>query len=185
MAPENKQGKAVALSRVSYWLLPAAAERAWLAALITRLANRFGGPVFAPHLTVYSGPAPRAAEPGRILQEAAGQGAGELRLRCTGLDFTDKFTKACFLGFAPEPRLLRLSATLRAASSSPAAEYRLQPHLSLFYGSLRDSERQLIRELVELPAAVRFDGVTAMATSARTTSAAAVASWRQLASHRL
>jgi hypothetical protein len=50
---------------------------------------------------------------------------------------------------------------------------------------LRDSERQLIRELVELPAAVRFDGVTAMATSARTTSAAAVASWRQLASHRL
>ena len=184
MLQKSKQAESSApLTRISYWLMPVAGERGRFAKLITRLAGEFGGPFFAPHLTVYSGPAGSNDDPDRILREGAGHD-GELLLRCTGLVFSEKFTKACFLSFAPEPRLNRLGDALRE-KSCPAANYQLKPHLSLFYGNLTDQDRQRIRDLVEIPETVCFDGLTAMATSATIRSGKDVQSWRRLESLRL
>ena len=180
MLPQSKQSEAPAtLTRISYWLMPVAGERGCFAKLITRLAGIFDGPSFAPHLTVYSGPAGSNDDPGRILTEAADHG-GELLLRCTGLEFSEKFTKACFLRFAPEPRLNRLGDALRENSCN-SANYQLKPHLSLFYGKLTDLDREQIRDLVKIPETVRFGGLTAMATSTAIRTGKDVESWRQLA----
>ncbi|MCK4839809.1 MAG: hypothetical protein KAS94_13480 [Desulfobulbaceae bacterium] len=175
----NQAKESATLTRISYWLMPAAGERGRFVSLITRLAGEFGGPPFAPHLTVYSGPADGSDDPGRIVKEAVSHG-GELLLRCTGLEFSEKFTKACFLGFAPEPRLNRLSEALRE-NSCHSESYQLKPHLSLFYGDLTRQDRERIRNLVEIPGTVRFDGLTAMATSAAVRTGKDVESWSQLA----
>jgi hypothetical protein len=159
--------------------MPTADERGCFGGLITRLAEEFGGPSFAPHLTLYSTTAEDNDDPGRILTGAVGHG-GELLLRCTGLEFSEKFTKACFLSFAPEPRLNRLYETLRE-NSCHADIYQLKPHLSLFYGNLTRQDRERIRNLVEIPGTVRFDGLTAMATSATIRTGKDVESWHQLA----
>ncbi len=167
------------LTRISYWLMPTAGERDRFARLISRLAGELGGPLFVPHLTVYSGSADGNDDPDRIVKEAVKHG-GELLLRCTGLDFSEKFTRACFLSFAPEPRLNRLSEALRE-NSSHADIYQLKPHLSLFYGNLTRQDRELVRKLVEIPGTVRFGGLTAMSTSAAVRTGEDVMNWRQLA----
>lgn len=171
------------LTRISYWLMPVAEDSDRLDELIGRLAEGFAGPIFAPHLTVYSGPAADSDDPVLILERALGPG-GEIVLGCTGLSFSDKFTKTCFLTFASTPRLSRLSEAIRQNLGHPE-KYDLKPHLSLLYAKLSGSERQGIREMVELPEAVRFDSLVAMATSARINSAEDVMSWRILASHKL
>jgi hypothetical protein len=179
----NREESAAPLTRISYWLMPVAGEWGRFAKLITLLAGEFGGPVFEPHMTVYSGPAGSNDDPGRILTEATDH-TGELLLRCTGLEFSAEFTKACFLSFAPEPRLDRLHAALRE-KSCPAETYQLKPHLSLFYGNLTRLDRERILGLVEIPGTVRFGGLTAMATSASIRSGKDVQSWRRLESLRL
>ncbi|MEN8135930.1 MAG: hypothetical protein ABFS18_10410 [Thermodesulfobacteriota bacterium] len=168
------------LTRISYWLMPVAEESGRFASVISRLAGEFGGPPFAPHLTLYSTTtADDNDDPGRILTEAANHG-GELLLRCTGLEFSEKFTKACFLSFAPDPQLNRLSEALRE-NSCRADIYQLKPHLSLFYGSLTRQDRERILNLVQIPGTVRFGRLTAMATSAIVRTGKDVEGWRQLA----
>jgi hypothetical protein len=173
----NHEDVSAHLSRVSYWLMPVAEERDRFAKLITGLAGAYGGSVFAPHLTVYSGPA--APDPGTLLPETITPG-GELVLRCTGLHFSENYTKACVLTFAPEPSLNQLCESIRLNSGHPD-NYLLQPHLSLFYGKLAREDRQQIRELVKLPECVRFAGLVAMATSEVIECSADVLSWRKLA----
>jgi len=170
------------LTRTSYWLLPVAGDGARFSGLINRLAGLFGGPVFAPHLTVYSGSATRT-DPALILA-AAVVPDGELVLRCTDLQFSEQYTKACVINFGPEAWLNRLSDSIRQ-NSGQADNYLLAPHLSLFYGKLTRAERLRIRELISLPATVRFGGLAALATSEVIRSREDVRSWRQLAEVRM
>ncbi len=181
MAQKSNQEEAVALHRISYWLMPVAEERGRLAKIITRLAGIIGGPVFAPHVTVYSGPAGPGDDPGLVLQGAGGGNGGELLLRCTGLQFSEEFTKACFLSFAPDPRLMRICEAIRE-NSCHSEIYHLKPHLSLFYGNLTRQDRERIRKLVEIPGTVRFGGLTAMAISSPVRTGKDVRAWRRLES---
>lgn len=167
------------LSRTSYWLQVASSEQAGFADLIGRLAERYNGPTFAPHLTIYSGPAAPGDDHALIL--AAVAAGGKLRLHCTGLAFSENFTRACTLNFAPEERLARLSAAI-GANCGRQENFQLLPHLSLFYGKLSPLERQQISELVKIPVTVSFTALAAMATSAGIiNSGDQVRSWQQLA----
>lgn len=178
MTSEGAHLAAPALSRTSYWLEVAAGEAGFFADLIHRCAGIFAGPVFSPHLTVYSGPADPGADLPSILAAAVPPG-GELALRCTGLEFSDDYTRACVLGFAPDSRLTGIGAALRSLSGH--SEYRLCPHLSLFYGRLTGSDQQRLRAMIVPPARVRFSGLTAMATPAGIKSREDVGSWQWLA----
>ncbi|MFO7606673.1 MAG: hypothetical protein R6W72_10275 [Desulfurivibrionaceae bacterium] len=170
------------LTRISYWLTVVGQEKEYFSELIESLAALFGGPTFAPHLTIYSGPAGKN-DPARLLAEAIGQG-GELRLPCTGLDFSENFTKACYLTFESATPLESLSEKLRQ-NSRPSERYHLKPHLSLFYGKLTRENRQRIKGMVELPEIVRFGGLAAVATTAATKSSRDVLRWQLLASREL
>lgn len=170
------------MPRISYWLMPVAGERDGLGAVISRLAGRFAGPVFEPHVTIYSGPAGNALEARRILKKVAA--GGGVRLRCTGLKFSDMYRKACYLSFAKEPLLDEMSRMIGQMSACPE-EYLLRPHLSLFYGRLIGREREEIREMIELPDPVGFGGLAAMATGAEVESATDVEEWALLDSLKL
>jgi len=53
------------------WLLPCADDAQWLQAVICRLAQQHGGPVFDPHVTLHVGEWPQQVDPARLISEIA------------------------------------------------------------------------------------------------------------------
>jgi 2'-5' RNA ligase len=168
---------------VTYWLCPAAPEREELSTIIRNLAERFDGPVFEPHVTLYVTSTHRE-NPNEVLTDALSQ-RHEYRLAIRGLDYSDKFTKTLFLQFAPDPDLARLSQDLQRASAS-AADYELNPHLSLLYKDMDQETKRGLAASIALPLTdVIFDCVKAVMTPATISSPKDVETWRVVAERRL
>ncbi len=164
-------------------MLPAEGDRRGLTGLISRLAGQYDGPSFEPHLTVFSGSECTDGEAGIILEKVAAD-CGEVSLQCTGLEFSDTYTKTCYLKFNTDPRLESMRGMIESMSAS-RVRYLLNPHLSLFYGKLTIRDCEEIREMIELPETVCFAGIAAMSTGARIESASDVEEWRLVDALRL
>ena len=65
---------------VSYWLVPAATDRAFFQELIDTLAHTHQAPTFVPHVTVYSGESPVEEDPLAIITQST-LGVQEVRLQ--------------------------------------------------------------------------------------------------------
>ncbi len=162
--------------RVSYWLRPAAPERAQLSEMIRQLAHQFDAPVFEPHVTLYSGPVESLERIDRVLRAAAGLGS-EITLRSTDLAHSDQFTRTLFMEFAPEAGLISLAAELNRLSR-PAGDYELKPHLSLVYAELAAERREELARSLVVPATIRFASLQAVGTGGSTLSRADVETWQ-------
>lgn len=165
--------------RVSYWLMPAAPEKAWLAEMIQSFAARVNGPVFEPHVTLYSGPAEPDERIDEILAEAA-RGTSAKALHPAGLSHSDQFTKTLFFEFAGDAALIHLTMKLKQLSAQPE-DYELKPHLSLIYASLPQAQRETLARSILAPKVIRFDSLKAVLTGASTRSRTDVESWRVVA----
>jgi hypothetical protein len=164
--------------RVSYWLMPAAPERAWLSEMIQGFAARVNGPVFEPHLTLYSGPVESPARINEIMAEAARETSAKV-LHTTGLSHSDQFTKTLFVEFAEDAALTHLMMKLKQLSAFPE-DYELKPHLSLIYASLPQAQRETLARSILLPKVIRFDSLKAVLTGTSVVSPADVEAWRAL-----
>lgn len=121
--------------RYSFWLLPTETERATYQDLIAQLAQTYNGPVFVPHITIYSGAFDPDTSPERILsQNQTRFSSYTLQVDC--LRYTELFTKSFFIQFNPSQPLEAFSDTLRA-QALPPADYKLDPHLSLLSACVR------------------------------------------------
>lgn len=145
------------------WLVPCEADRRRLAAVIRRLAQRFGGPVFAPHVTVFGG----VTTPRTRLDELLARSAAELSpclLEAARLSHGPAFFQCVFLEIAePSPVIaLRRRLAPELGRSPDAAAH---PHVSLLYGELAATLRQrLCRELAPaLSGSFRFDALEVVA----------------------
>lgn len=145
-------------TRVSFWLLPAEEDRLIFEAIIARLAQAYDAPVFAPHVTLYSGEYADHEDPGAILAQAI-QGIDAVALTVESIRTTSAFTKTLFVQFAPSEPLTTLSDRLRQLSVTPS-DYRLDPHLSLLYKHMPEADQQRAAETISLPQTqVSFDAV--------------------------
>lgn len=145
-------------TRVSFWLLPAEEDRLIFEAIIARLAQTYDAPVFAPHVTLYSGEYAEHEDPGAILAQAI-QGMGAVELMVDSIRTTSAFTKTLFVQFVPSEPLNTLSDRLRQLSATPS-DYRLDPHLSLLYQHLLEADQQRAATAISLPQTqVSFDAV--------------------------
>lgn len=123
------------------WLVPAPGpERDRLARVIAALAAGYGGPVFAPHLTlartVEAGPDAVAA----VLAEVTA-GVPPFEVTLTGIGHEPVFFRALYLRAEPSARLTALrEAARRALGLEPAPE----PHLSLLYADLDEDRKPAI-----------------------------------------
>src|SRR5687768_8102119 len=115
--------------RVSYWLIPAEADKERLQQVICELAARFNGPVFEPHVTIYSGSVEKPNEAARILQTISND--FPTVLPTYGVAHSEQFTKTLFIELSADPLLERLSEELKGIASRD--DYELRPHLSLLY----------------------------------------------------
>jgi len=166
---------------IFYWLTPAPAEYTVCQAWIESLGEMFGGPQFAPHITLYAeanGPADDPEQTlDRVAEAANTAGNGPLRLRATGLHFSDSFTKCCYIQFEPDGAATALAEQFKSLMSAPA-EYHFNPHLSLFYGHLTEPQRERIRELIQLPEEITFDQLCAITSGPQVKTRGDVEAWR-------
>lgn len=138
------------------WLVPAPGpERDLLARVIAGLAAGYGGPVFAPHVTLAG---VTEAEPdavaGVLAEVTAGVAPFEVTL--TGVGWEPVFFRSLYLRAEPSARLTALrEAARRALRLEPTPD----PHLSLLYADLDEDRKPAIAAGLDLalPMTIRVD----------------------------
>lgn len=129
--PDHARGRA---RGVSLWLVPQEPLRERLTGVIGRLAARFGGPTFGPHVTLVAGLADDEAE----LVIRARALAGELQpfpLRLERVARRDEYFRALSIdAVGGDPLRAAHAAACRHFAHRPAQPF--QPHLSLAYGRI-------------------------------------------------
>jgi hypothetical protein len=168
--------------RVSYWLVPAQPDKSRLQRIAFALANRFDGPHFEPHVTIYSGPRATEDDPAEMLTRAT-RGVREIVLSTTGVGHSGEFTRTLFLQFTPDEQLLQLNGELKRLSREPN-KYELNPHLSLLYANLPSETKAALARDLMYPPAIRFSVVKAI-VSLRTQTRGDVEAWHVVAERRL
>lgn len=132
------------MSSLSLWLLPPPAVHARCAALIARLAQRLGTPVFEPHLTL-AGTSLAAAE-AIVRLRALAQQLPPLTIRLGELQSTDAYFRCVYARAELSPALGAAYATACRLLDQPLGDF--LPHLSLVYGDLdADTKKSLTSEL--------------------------------------
>src|SRR5690348_3931038 len=138
------------------WLVPAPGpERDRLAAVITDLAGDYGGPVFAPHVTLArTVPAVPDVVAGVLAEVTAGVAPFDVTL--TEVGYEPMFFRALYLRAEPSARLTALrEGARRALRLEPAPD----PHLSLLYADLDEERKPAIAAGLGLvlPMTIRVD----------------------------
>ena len=138
------------------WLVPAPGpERDRLAAVITDLAAGYGGPVFAPHVTL-AGVTPAVPDvvAGVLAEVTAGVAPFDVTL--TGVGYEPVFFRSLYLRAEQSPPLAALrEGARRALRLEPAPD----PHLSLLYADLDEERKTAIAAVLGLvlPMTIRVD----------------------------
>ena len=164
---------------IAYWLMPAKPARKFFQGLIEELARRYDAPVFEPHVTVHVG-----EDHADAAEKALSRGLREwqrINLKQLGVDHSDEFIKTLFVRFAPDKKLQRLNAIIRAAAQDPV-RYQLKPHLSLLYKSIPVATRRALADSITVPfSEVTFDGLRAVRCISPTQSRPDVEAWQVMA----
>jgi 2'-5' RNA ligase len=119
---------------VSIWLIPAEPERTELSRQIARLAAEQGSTPFPAHVTLFT-TEPRRIDASRSWNELLREIAARhppVTLTSTGTSHSADYFKTLFFEFRTDPELAALQADV-GRSTSPAAEHRFSPHMSLLY----------------------------------------------------
>lgn len=112
----------------SLWLMPAPADEAMLAGIVSDLSGRFGTPLFAPHLTLQGDTktTPEVLEPAITAAAGAVEAFAE-PVSC--VEGSDAYFRSFYARFTVSPALAKLKQAL-----DPAGFASFMPHVSLLYG---------------------------------------------------
>jgi 2'-5' RNA ligase len=168
---------------IAYWVMPAKPARKFFQGLIEELARRYDAPVFEPHVTVHVGE--DHADAAEKALSRASRECQRINLKQPGIDHSDEFIKTLFVQFAPDKKLQRLRAIIRAAAQDPV-RYQLKPHLSLLYKNIPVAARRALADSITVPfSEVTFDGLRAVRCVSPTQSRADVEAWQVMATREL
>jgi 2'-5' RNA ligase len=163
--------------------MPADPARTVLQGLIEELARQSDAPVFEPHVTVHVGE--DHADAAEKALSRASRECQRINLKPLGIDHSDEFIKTLFVRFAPDKKLQRLNAIIRAAAQDPV-RYQLNPHLSLLYKNIPAPVRSELGHSIKLSfSEVTFDGLKAVRCVSPTKSRADVEAWQVMATTEL
>jgi 2'-5' RNA ligase len=163
--------------------MPAEPARKFFQGLIEKLAQRYDAPVFEPHVTVHVGE--DHADAAEKALSGTSRECQRINLKPLGIDHSDEFIKTLFVRFAPDKKLRRLNAIIRAAAQDPI-RYQLNPHLSLLYKNIPTAARRTLADSIKVPfSEVTFDGLKAFRCVSPTKSRADVEAWQVMATREL
>lgn len=168
--------------KYAVWLIPARGAIAQWRVLVQSVAETFGGPVFAPHVTVLGGLCGPPAEIAGAMRAALAGWAGPLFARVEEVNASDEYYRSLHFRVEGGQRLLDLRAAMERALGEWRSPERIDeeffPHLSLLYGPApHDSKARVIAELgAHRGAPLPCDRVELWATGGE------VSSWRPVES---
>jgi hypothetical protein len=144
---------------------------------IQELSMSYGGPLFDGHVTVFS-----TVEETKNIEVISHYLAhfSPIVLYPVGIRFDHAYTKSCYIEFENIPILERQRRSIQEYFGSSNEQSDFQPHMSLFYGTLSENQRDAILEKVKLPTMICFDRFWTMQTTKSTLAARDVAKWEKL-----
>ena len=164
---------------IAHWLTPEEPARRRLAQLIQEYAERYGGPVFEPHMTILVS-SDDEARAGSLVQSIAAR-IPPLELTLLESKAGDRFTKRLYLQLATTPEVTHLHRELRTNSLEPKDDA-LDPHVSLLYADVTPEAK------IVIPPGLRtiwFDQLHAIVFEPPITTRLEVESWRTIATAKL
>jgi len=140
----------------SIWIEPTAKDAKYLIRIIRKLAKKYDSPTFNPHITVYS----------RVQNITAAKSAvrncGDMKkitVEITDLEFSDNLWKTVFINVRKNQKLRQIHNTLK--KDIPLnKKYEFNPHISLIYKKLDDSQKQGIIGDLKIKPKLTFDKIT-------------------------
>ena len=132
----------------SIWLESSSDERQFFQELIIRLADRYGGQHFSPHVTLLSLPTWQEdrLEEAQYLLDDLTDNVGPFTLELTGVGQRDRYLQSVFLHAAHTQELGMLLELTRHLCLDSMPNY--MPHASLFYGDLiTKDKKKLVAEI--------------------------------------
>jgi hypothetical protein len=138
--------------KFAVWLIPTRVANAQWRVLVESVSETFGGPVFAPHVTMLGGLFGPPGEIAGAMRAALAEWAGPLFARVEGVHASDEYYRSLHFRVEGGERLLDLRSAMERALVQWRSPERMgeefAPHLSLLYGPAPDdSKTRVIAEL--------------------------------------
>ncbi|MBP2548584.1 2'-5' RNA ligase [Neorhizobium galegae] len=149
----------------SIWLQPAAPDLERLEATVNRLAEQFGTPRFAPHLTLVEDMQRTAQDLAGVLdRNFAGETAFSAAV--TTIHGLPQFFRSLYAGFEPAGRLKHLKARAVEAFGTGSVDT-FMPHISLAYGVTAEQRASVFAALERefSGETIRFDAVAVISSA--------------------
>src|SRR6266498_2801590 len=122
------------MQRYSVFLTPSGADFAYTTNLIRELCDKYDGPPFEPHVTVYSGELSELDTLAKMVS-AAVSGIRPFSLNVRRIGCGEEYFKSLFIEFEEDPALKEIHERIRAGVEIESG-YELVPHLSLLYSDM-------------------------------------------------
>jgi hypothetical protein len=166
----------IAYTEFTLWLTPREPLRSTLRSIIRRLAASLDSVEFEPHMTAYCGPSTDAEA--RAIAHMIARQFSPIELTADRLCHTEHYTKTLFVQFQ-ESAAVRQIFEAAAAGYSRQSSYVLNPHLSLLYKTLPQTERRELCEALDVPMGVyKFDRIRMIETELPIEDPGPVLRWR-------
>lgn len=141
--------------KISFWLIPAEPDRTLYQSLINNLAHQYDAPTFTPHVTLHSCECQRD----RAIEFLNSHSIIDLVLEIDQILYSEEFTKTLFIQLFSDSKLDQLSESFKQ-NFEPSSD--LNPHLSLIYANLAESEKRSLIPQIPLNQTIRFDQIRAI-----------------------
>lgn len=141
--------------KVAFWLIPAEPDRTIYQSLINNLAHQYNAPIFTPHVTLHSCEGDR----GQAIEFLKSHSIVDIVLKIDQVLYSEEFTKTLFIQLFSNPQLDQISEFCKQNFDQ---SFLLNPHLSLIYANLAESEKRSLISQIPLNQTIRFDRIRAI-----------------------
>lgn len=132
-------------------------DEIYLSEIITKLASRYGAPVFLPHITAYGLVDSRVDELDKIVSGSIKDERG-FTIEKKAIAHSDDFWKTVFVEIHPNDHLTRINKQLEK-SLGPIAKYEFKPHISLIYKKMTQEQRGKMAQTLDVKSKFRINGM--------------------------
>ncbi|MCU0548550.1 MAG: hypothetical protein MUC48_04310 [Leptolyngbya sp. Prado105] len=136
--------------KIAFWLVPSESEQSIYQPIINELAHHYNTAIFTPHVTLHSCECEKLS---------AFESVVDIILETDQILYSESFTRSLFIQFFSNPNLDRLSASFQQNFESP---FVLDPHLSLIYAHLPESEKRSLIPEIPLNKTIHFNQIRAI-----------------------
>lgn len=128
------------MQMISVWLITSDEDKVYLSEIIKDLGNKYGAPLFQPHLTAYGGANTSVDEAIQAAKDAI-FGIKPFKITVDKLNYSEDYFKTVFIEFNEHDLLTIINQRL-AEKLAKYGDYTFKPHMSLIYKKMSDEKKK-------------------------------------------